>query len=106
VSGRSRVTCVEASAGRLACYVPPVRNEKWLSRFAFMEPAGSRWWPVGGAVYMLEAIKRVPGVRVIHPRWQERHVRDRPLVVAARRAGGASRAGGLSREPAPLRLVK
>lgn len=96
----------EVAGGRLACYVPPVRAQKWLSRFAFMEQAGNRWWSVGGAVYMLEAIKRVAGVRVIHPKWQERAARERPLAVAARRAGGTSRTGGLTRNPTPLRLVK
>lgn len=96
----------EVSAGRLACYVPPVRSEKWLARFAFLEPAGQRWWSVGGAVYMLEAIKRVAGVRVIHPAWQEARSREKPLAVAARRAGGATRSGAMTGDPAPLRLVK
>jgi len=85
----------EVSAGRVACYVPPVSTEKWLSRFAFMESTGSRWWSVGGAVYMIEAIKRVPGVRVIHPAWQRGATSDKPIAVGARRAGGQT-----------LRLVK
>lgn len=96
----------EVSAGRLACYVPPVRAEKWLTRFAFMEPTGSRWWSVGGAVYMIEAIKRVSGVRVIHPAWQEKAARDKPLAVAARRASGTPRSGALREGNPPLRLVK
>ena len=61
----------EVVAGRFACYSPPLSNPKWLSRFHFMEPAGDRWWAVCGGVYFLQAIKRVPGVRPIKPRWNE-----------------------------------
>ena len=34
----------DVNAGRLACYVPPFDGEAWRRRFAFMEPAGDRWW--------------------------------------------------------------
>ena len=60
----------EVAAGKLCCYVPPFDQEKWLSRFGFMEKAGDRWWPVSGGVYFLVAIKRVRGVRLIRPSWE------------------------------------
>jgi SAM-dependent methyltransferase len=87
----------EVSAGRLVCYVPPVKREKLLRRFAFMEPAGDRWWGVGGAVYMLQAIKRVPGVRLLTPAWQESVAREKRVALAAKREGAtaSSRAGSL-----------
>ena len=77
----------EVSAGRLTGYVFPIDDEKWRKRFAFMEPAGDRWWAVGGAVYMLQAIKRVRGMRLITPAWQRPEVREKPLVAAAKRQG-------------------
>ncbi|MDR2194988.1 MAG: class I SAM-dependent methyltransferase [Gallionellaceae bacterium] len=61
----------EVVAGRFACYAPPMNNEDWLRRFQFMEPAGDRWWAVCGGVYFLQAVKRVPGVRPLKPRWNE-----------------------------------
>lgn len=61
----------EVVAGRFACYAPPLSNPDWLRRFRFMEPAGDRWWAVCGGVYFLQAVKRVPGVRPIKPRWNE-----------------------------------
>lgn len=61
----------EVVAGQFACYVPPFANPGWLSRLRFMEPAGDRWWAVCGGVYFLQAIKRVPGMRLIKPRWNE-----------------------------------
>src|SRR5205085_12209740 len=67
----------DVSAGRLAGYAPPFDSEKLRRRFGFMEPAGDRWWAVGGAVYMLQAIKRVRGMRLITPAWQERSAREK-----------------------------
>lgn len=61
----------EVVGGRFAAYAPPFQQSKWLERFAFMEAAGDRWWAVSGGVYFLHAIKRVPGMRLIKPRWNE-----------------------------------
>ena len=61
----------EVVAGRFACYAPPLSNPAWLNRFDFMEPAGDRWWAVCGGVYCLHAIKRVPGMRLIRPKWNK-----------------------------------
>ena len=65
---------LEVVAGRFACYAPPLANPSWLNRFDFMEPAGDRWWAICGGVYFLQAIKRVPGMRLIKPQWNERLV--------------------------------
>lgn len=61
----------EVVAGRFACYTPPLTNPAWLKRLRFMEPAGDRWWAVCGGVYMLQAVKRVPGMHLIKPQWNE-----------------------------------
>ena len=58
--------------GCFGCYAPPLQQEKWLNRWRFMEPAGDRWWPFAGGVYMLQAIKRVEGMRLIMPSWKDR----------------------------------
>lgn len=77
----------DVNAGRLACYVPPFDSDAWRRRFSFMEPAGDRWWAIGGAVYMLQAVKRVRGMRLITPAWQEKATREKPLATAAKREG-------------------
>lgn len=61
----------EIVGGRMVCYAPPVHRAAWLRRFAFMEAAGDRWWALGGGIYLLHAVKRVQGVRLITPRWDE-----------------------------------
>jgi SAM-dependent methyltransferase len=75
----------EPSAGRLACYIPPCESEQWQRRWGFMEGMGNHWWRVGGAVYMLEAIKRVHGMRLMTPAWSDRKVADRKFAAVAKR---------------------
>jgi len=70
----------EMAAGAMGCYVPPCTSQKWLDRFGFMESAGDRWWPFSGAVTFLHAIKRVHGMRIITPRW-EQQARSKNLVA-------------------------
>ena len=59
----------ELAGGRMACYAPPLSRALWLKRFGFLESAGDRWWAMGGGVYMLHAVKRVQGMRLISPQW-------------------------------------
>ncbi|MFC3108033.1 class I SAM-dependent methyltransferase [Undibacterium arcticum] len=62
---------MEIDRGHFGCYAPPCRTSQWLDRFGFMEKAGERWWPYLGAVYMVQAIKRVKGMRLIGPAWNK-----------------------------------
>ena len=78
----------EVSTGRFVCYVPPVTTEKWLARYGFMETAGDRWWPISGGVYLLEAVKRVPGIRVIRPEWAGRLATKPSLASLAQKLNG------------------
>jgi SAM-dependent methyltransferase len=71
----------ETRAGAFGCYAPPVQQEKWLARWHFMEAAGDRWWPIAGGVYVVQAIKRQPGMRLIMPKWKDRMARARALAL-------------------------
>lgn len=73
----------EVSRGRYGCYSPWVRSEKWLARWRFMEKAGDRWWPVFGSVYLVTAIKRVRGMRLVG-RVRKRSNALRPALAPAR----------------------
>jgi len=66
-----RVLGFELNGGKFGCYAPPFRNEVWLKRFAFMDKAGARWWPVTGGVYVVRAVKRVHGMRIVTPAWRQ-----------------------------------
>jgi len=60
-----RLLSFEVEAARFGCFRPPLTQSAWLQRFAWMEPVGERWWPVFGAVYALQAVKRVRGMRLV-----------------------------------------
>jgi SAM-dependent methyltransferase len=96
----------DVSAGRLTGYAPPFESEKIRGRFGFMEPAGDRWWAVGGAVYMLQAIKRVRGMRLITPAWQEKSAREKALIAATKKEGAAEDVLASSKPVAHLRIIK
>lgn len=73
----------EAEPTRFGCYAPACRTEQWLRRWRFVEPQGRRWWPLGGAVYVISAVKRVAGMRLIGPAWKKKRQPARAASVAA-----------------------
>lgn len=81
-----RVLGFELNGGKFGCYAPPFRNEVWLKRFAFMEKAGARWWPVTGGVYVVRAVKRVHAMRIVTPAWRQERARRRALAPVSQRS--------------------
>lgn len=75
----------EVDRGSFGCYVPPLEQQQWLRRLDFMEKAGQRWWNFSGGVYMLRAIKRVHGMRLITPNWRKKMVRAKALRPIAQK---------------------
>ncbi|MFN9480096.1 MAG: class I SAM-dependent methyltransferase [Betaproteobacteria bacterium] len=73
----------ETHRGRFGCYVPWTRSEKWLARWSFMEKAGDRWWPVLGSVYLVTAVKRVRGMRLVGALRKRRELLRPALAPAA-----------------------
>lgn len=60
-----RLLSFDVVSARFGCYRPPLNSTAWLERCAWMDRVGERWWPVFGAVYMVVAIKRVRGMRLV-----------------------------------------
>ncbi|HEX4858930.1 MAG TPA: class I SAM-dependent methyltransferase [Usitatibacteraceae bacterium] len=75
----------ETQAGELTAFIPPCATARWQKRWNFLESVGARWWPVAGGVYMLEAVKRVQGMRLIAPAWSDQRIRERKLASVAKR---------------------
>lgn len=80
-----RLLSFDIEHGRFGCYRPAARTELWLDRFRWIEPWGDRWWPVLGAVYILVAVKRVRGMRLIGPAWKRQKAKAAPAVAASRK---------------------
>ncbi len=73
----------DVERGRFGCYAPSVRQERWLARWQFMEKAGDRWWPFLGAIYLLTAVKRVRGMRLVGAVWKRKEETARRLSPVA-----------------------
>jgi SAM-dependent methyltransferase len=84
-----RLLSFEVERGRFGCWRPPFASQRWLGRFGWMENAGDRWWPVFGALYLLVAVKRVRGMRLVGlARREALKPQNAPVVAANRRRQG------------------
>jgi hypothetical protein len=54
-----------------------------------MEKAGARWWPIAGGVYVVRAVKRVHGMRLVMPPWRRERAKSRVLAPVANSNGHA-----------------
>ena len=80
-----RLLGFEVESGSFGCYRPSVGSQAWLRRFQWMDRAGGRWWPIFGAAYMIVAVKRVHGMRLLEPGWKSsRSLAAAPVSVANR----------------------
>ncbi len=70
-----RLLSFELESVQFGGYRPAFSSARWLARFAWMDVAGARWWPIFGAVYFLVATKRVRGMRLLGPAWKDRTAR-------------------------------
>lgn len=87
-----RLLSFEVEVGRFGCYRPAFRSDAWLARMGWMEEAGAKWWPVFGAVYLLVAVKRVRGMRLIGlARAQRQQGQAAKAVVAPQRSHPTAR---------------
>lgn len=78
-----RLLNFEVESAHFGCYRPALASQPWLNRFDWMDAAGSRWWPIFGAVYFLVAVKRVRGMRLLEPSWKGRKATaSAPVAVA------------------------
>ena len=79
----------ELNGGRFGCYAPPATRAEWMARLRFLESAGSRWWPHLGGVYVVRAVKRVHGMRLMTPAWRRERARRRAVAVVSHSNGSA-----------------
>ena len=80
-----RLLSLEVQQGRFGCWRAPFDSQRWLHRMGWLERAGEHWWPVFGAVYMLVAVKRVRGMRLVGlARREARAPKAAPAVATQR----------------------
>lgn len=96
-----RLLDFEVESTQFGLYQPAVRTEKWLQRFDWMNRVGGRWWPFLGAVYLVVAVKRVRGVRLLGPVWKpfRGQVKGSQVPVANRRGADSGSARSQAQSP-------
>ena len=80
-----RLLGFELEGGQFGCWRPPLSTARWLEHFEWMDGVGERWWPVLGAAYVLVAVKRVKGMRLVGLAQRQRRPRRAGAVVATQR---------------------
>jgi SAM-dependent methyltransferase len=80
-----RLLSLEVHQGRFGCWRPPFDSQRWLQRMGWLERAGEHWWPVFGAAYLLVAVKRVRGMRLVGMARREGRAPKAAPAVAAHR---------------------
>ena len=75
----------DVDRGNFGCYAPPCHQEHWLKRWHFVEAAGDRWWSFAGGVYLLHAVKRVRGMRLIMPGWNPKVAPRKALTAVTQK---------------------
>lgn len=72
----------EIDRSRLGCYLPP---SNWLRACRMRDIGGEHWWHFAGGIYVLRAIKRTHGMRLITPNWRKKPVRGKALRPVAQK---------------------
>lgn len=80
-----RLLELEVESVSLGCFRPAVRGGRWLERARWMDRLGPHAWPVFGAGYVVVAVKRVPGMRLLEPAWRTARVPKGASVPVAHR---------------------
>lgn len=81
---------MEVDETRYGGYALPVDSAQWLQNSGVMEGLGRRWWPRLGAVYMLEAVKRVRGMHLVGPALKRKRIRRAHAVPVANKGGSTN----------------
>ena len=81
-----RLLGFEVEQGQFGCWRPAVRSQGWIDRLAWFDSLGGLAWSGLGAVYMVTAVKRVRGMRLVGLAHRRRALRQGAPVTAARRS--------------------
>ncbi len=82
---------ITTEQGVFAVFLPPLAESRHRRRFALLEKAGRRWWPMAGGVYCILGIKHRPGMNVVTPKFKKKVLASRISAVEAKRVSLESR---------------
>jgi SAM-dependent methyltransferase len=80
-----RLLGFEVKVSRFGCWRPALEKSKWFDRWSFMDKLGAQWWPILGGAYVIVAVKKVQGGRILGATWKHRAPHGKTAVTLARR---------------------
>jgi SAM-dependent methyltransferase len=93
-----RLLGFEVKVSRFGCWRPAMDKAKWLQRWSWMDRLGAQWWPILGGAYVVVAVKKVHGARILGARWKSRRPATKTAVSIAQRHVGTSGKNSLQRK--------
>ena len=93
-----RLLGFEVKVSRFGCWRPAMDKAKWLHRWSWMDRLGAQWWPILGGAYVVVAVKKVHGARIVGARWKNRRPQTKAAVSIAQRQASAAGEHSLQRK--------
>jgi len=73
----------EVKLARFGCWRPALDKQQWFQRWAWMDKLGANWWPILGGAYVIVAVKKVHGGRILGATWKRARPRAKAAVTIA-----------------------
>ena len=93
-----RLLGFEIKLSRFGCWRPALDKAKWLQRWSWMDRMGAQWWPILGGAYVMVAVKKVHGGRMLGATWKKRRAPAKAAVGIAQSQIRPVDANGLQRK--------
>jgi SAM-dependent methyltransferase len=85
-----RLLGFDVKVSHFGCWRPALNKAKWLDRWSWMDRLGAQWWPILGSAYVIVAVKKVHGARILGARWKSQRPPTKAAVSVAQRHGHPS----------------
>ena len=73
----------EVKVAQFGCWRPALDKPHWFQRWAWMDKLGANWWPILGGAYVIVAVKKVHGGRILGAAWKRKRPHAKAIVTIA-----------------------
>jgi SAM-dependent methyltransferase len=78
-----RLLGFEVKLAHFGCWRPALDKPKWFQRWSWLDKLGANWWPILGGAYVIVAVKKVHGGRILGATWKLRRSHAKSAVTIA-----------------------
>jgi SAM-dependent methyltransferase len=80
-----RLLGFEVKVSQFGCWRPALEKQKWFQRWSWLDRLGPKWWPILGGAYVIVAVKKVQGGRILGASWKNKRVQPKAAVTLAQK---------------------